>query len=109
MELISVAWFFGGLVTGFLCCHLAYKDTEAEYGADNRTDKGQSGIDSDIRLYVPNRDRDRGSDQRDNQFHGAPETDEEIINGLRMLRLALTNYERVCIEKAIEKFEGEDK
>lgn len=30
MELIWVAWFFGGLIMGIVCCHLAYKGTENE-------------------------------------------------------------------------------
>lgn len=45
MEIIWVAWFFGGLVMGFACCHWAYMGTEDDDGTDKEQSDGYSNAD----------------------------------------------------------------
>lgn len=53
-------------------------------------------VDSDIRVYVPSRDRDRGGDQRDN-----PQV-EEVIDVLNTMRVGASSEEKAAIDYAKE-------
>ena len=82
---------------------------------DDVIDKGNvertDGVDSDIRLYVPCRDRDRSGDQRDNQQV------DEVIDVLNTMRVgasseekAALDYSKECIDiahKLAKYFKGE--
>ena len=59
MELIWVGWCMFGLIMGFTCCHLAYKGTEEEENAGSirRPDQRELERDTDMRIYVPKRNR----------------------------------------------------
>lgn len=64
MELIEIFWCMFGLIMGFVCCHLAYKGTEEENNVGNirRPDQRELERDTDMRIYVPERDRPRSID-----------------------------------------------
>ena len=53
-------------------------------------------LDSDIRVYVPSRDRDRSGGQRDN-----PQVD-EVINVLNTMRVGASSEEKAAIDYAKE-------
>lgn len=61
MELIEVFWCIFGLIMGLVCCHLAYKGTEEEenVGSVCRPDQRELGRDTDMRIYIPERNRPR--------------------------------------------------
>lgn len=58
--------------------------------------KRADGVDSDIRLYVPCRDRDRSGDQRDNQQV------DEVISVLDTLRVGASSEEKAAIDYSKE-------
>ena len=62
-----------------------------------RHDKGQSVSDSDVRIYVYSRDRNRGSDKRDNPSR------QEIEDVLYTLRIGASNREKWVIDYLIDK------
>lgn len=76
-----------------------------------RNTERTNDVDSDIRLYVPCRDRDRSGDQRDN-----PQV-EEVIDVLNTMRVgasekekAVIDYSKECIDiahKLAKYFKGE--
>ena len=53
-------------------------------------------VDSDIRVYVPSRDRDRSGDQRDN-----PQM-EEVIDVLNTMRVGASEKEKAAIDYSKE-------
>ena len=55
-----------------------------------------NAVDSDIRVYVPCRDRDRSGGQRDN-----PQVD-EVINVLNTMRVGASSEEKAAIDYAKE-------
>ena len=83
MELIWVAWAVFGLIVGVLISVLV---------------KRESDDDSDIRVYVPSRDRDRSGDNGDIESMDA----EEVINGLQNIRMALSRNEKEYLDYACE-------
>lgn len=62
----------------------------------NRDTKRTNDMDSDIRVYVPSRDRDRSGYQRDN-----PQVD-EVISVLDTLRVGASSEEKAAIDYAKE-------
>ena len=56
------------------------------------------GCDSDMRIYVPSRDRDRGRRDRCPEQVDA----EEVVNGLQALRMALSPAEKEYLDYACE-------
>ena len=62
----------------------------------NRDTKRTNDMDSDIRVYVPSRDRDRSGDQRDN-----PQVD-EVISVLDTLRVGASSEEKAALDYAKE-------
>ena len=68
----------------------------------DRSDKRKSIPDSDVRLYVYNRYRSRGSDKRDDK----PDN-KEIEDVLYTLRIGASNREKRVIDYLIDK-EGTD-
>lgn len=94
MELIEVAWFFGGMIMGMISVVLAYRGTED----DHTNYQGQSDIDNDMRIYIPRRSRNRRGDNGYDQQYEA----EEIINVLECMTLAISGHERGCINAAID-------
>jgi hypothetical protein len=77
----------------------------------SRDTQRTNDVDSDIRVYVPSRDRDRSGDQRDN-----PQV-EEVIDVLNTMRVgasseekAALDYSKECIDiahKLAKYFKGE--
>lgn len=67
-------------------------------GDVNRNNKGQSLPDSDVRLYVYSRYRDRGSDKR-----GDKPDDKEIEDVLYTLRIGASNREKRVIDYLIDE------
>jgi hypothetical protein len=69
-----------------------------------RGDKGELNNDSDVRIYIPDRDRHRGSD------HGQLEQmdPEEIISVLYLLRIGASSREKQVIDYLIDKEEREN-
>ena len=68
-----------------------------------RSDSRQLNDDSDIRIYIPNRHRDRSSD------HGHTERidPEEVTNILYLFRIGATSREKQVIDYLIDKEERE--
>ena len=62
----------------------------------SRDTQRTNDVDSDIRIYVPSRDRDRGGDQRDN-----PQVD-EVISVLDTLRVGASSEEKAAIDYSKE-------
>ena len=62
----------------------------------SRDFKRTNDMDSDIRVYVPSRDRDRSGDKRDN-----PQVD-EVISVLDTLRVGASSEEKAAIDYAKE-------
>lgn len=58
----------------------------------SRDTQKSNDLDSDIRLYVPSRDRDRSGGQRDN-----PQVD-EVIDVLNTMRVGASEKEKVAID-----------
>ena len=54
--------------------------------------------DSDIRIYIPVRDRDRGSYKRDNEF-----SPEEVKGVLYAMRMGASAYERDVLDYVIRQ------
>ncbi len=69
-----------------------------------RNTEKSNDVDSDIRLYVPCRDRDRGGNQSD--YLGL---DDEAVKGiLTVMRMSVrySEVERLAIDYCIDKLEG---
>lgn len=69
-----------------------------------RNTERTNDVDSDIRVYVPCRDRDRSGNQRDNL-----ELDDEAVKGiLTVMRMSArySKVERLAIDYCIDKLEG---
>lgn len=62
----------------------------------SRDIKRTNDMDSDIRVYVPSRDRDRSGDKRDN-----PQVD-EVISVLDTLRVGASSEEKAALDYAKE-------
>ena len=60
--------------------------------------KGQHDSDSDIRIYIPMRDRNRCGNNGSNKRMEA----EEVINGLQIIRMAASRQEKEYIDYACE-------
>lgn len=69
-----------------------------------RSDKGQLNNDSDVRIYVPDRNRNRGSN------HGQLEQmdSEEVTAVLYLFRIGATSREKQVIDYLIDKEEREN-
>lgn len=95
MELICVGFLAGAIFAVIVC------GTGVIYG---RCDNRQSDVDSDVRIYVPDRDRNRGSD------HGQLEQmdPEEVTNILYLFRIGATAREKQVIDYLIDKEEREN-
>ena len=106
MELIEVFWFMFGLIIGFVCCHLAYKGTEDD-GDNQRHSERELDRDTDMRIYLPQRIRNRRGDHgRNKQL----EPEEKAI----VLRVILHDYDRTLspgekevLKELIEDLDGE--
>lgn len=100
MEIIFVAWFFGGLIMGIVCCHFAYKGTE-----DDCNNKRQSDIDNDMRIYVPSRGRGR---RGDNGLDTSDEIDNETLAAyLRTMAVTgISRMETEYLKEAAERLEN---
>ena len=62
----------------------------------SRDTQKSNDVDSDCRVYVPSRDRDRGGGQRDN-----PQVD-EVISVLDTLRVGASSEEKAALDYAKE-------
>ena len=69
-----------------------------------RCDNRQSESDPDIKLYIPNRDRDRSSDHG----HIEPMEPEEVTAVLYLFRIGATSREKQVIDYLIDKEEREN-
>jgi len=58
----------------------------------SRDTQRTNNVDSDIRVYVPSRDRDRGGNQRDNQQV------DEVISVLDTLRVGASSEEKAALD-----------
>ena len=70
----------------------------------SRDTKRTDDVDSDIRVYVPCRDRDRSGDQSDNLG-----LDDEAVKGILYVMRMSVRYsvvERLAIDYCIDKLEG---
>lgn len=65
---------------------------------DNRDNQGQFDGDSDVRTYIPCRDRNRCRNNGSNKRMEA----EEVINGLQIIRMAASRQEKEYIDYACE-------
>ena len=61
-----------------------------------RNTEKSNDVDSDIRVYVPSRDRDRSGNQRDN-----PQVD-EVIDVLNTMRVGASSEEKAALDYAKE-------
>lgn len=97
-------WIFAGLMGMWFCA--LFLITGILIGRGVRNDKGNTertnGMDSDIRLYVPCRDRDRSSNQRDN-----PQVD-EVINVLNTFRVGASRKEKAALDYCMDKIRNEE-
>jgi len=62
----------------------------------SRDTQRTNNVDSDIRVYVPSRDRDRGGNQRDNQQV------DEVISVLDTLRVGASSEEKAALDYSKE-------
>ena len=102
-------WIFAGLMGMWFC--VLFLITGILIGRGVRNDKGNTertnSMDSDIRVYVPSRDRDRSGDQSD--YLGL---DDEAVKGiLYVMRMSVrySEVERLAIDYCIDKLEGGEK
>ena len=92
-------WGCIGFLIGAIVC-LVFFGMGVCYGG---CDTEQSDDDSDVRIYVLNRHRDRSRNQRDN-----PPDTKEITDVLYMLRIAASNREKRVIDYLIDKEESHE-
>ena len=86
MELIWAFWCILGLIVGVMISGMVKREH------DN---------DTDTRVYIPSRDRDRsGNNGRDEQMEHKDA--EEVINGLQTLRMALSQKEKEYLDYALK-------
>ena len=88
-----------GFLLGAIVC-LIFFGTGVCIGND-RSDKGQPLPDSDVRIYVYSRDRNRSGDKRVHKF-----SDEEMIFVLHNLKRLTHGWERDIVDAMIEEKEG---
>lgn len=72
----------------------------------SRDTQRTNDVDSDIRVYVPSRDRDRSGNRSDNL-----ELDDEAVKGiLYVMRMSVrySEVERLAIDYCLKKLEGEN-
>lgn len=99
-------WLFAGVMGMWFCAVflgigiLIGKGVKDAKGTTERT----NNVDSDIRVYVPSRDRDRGGNQSD--YLGLD--DEAVKNILYVMRMSVrySEVERLAIDYCIDKLEG---
>lgn len=91
-------WIFAGLMGMWFCA--LFLITGILIGRGVRNDKGNiertNGMDSDIHIYVPSRNRTRSSD------NGCNQSVEEVIDVLNTLRVGTTSREKRSIDYAAE-------
>ena len=88
-----------GFLLGAIVC-LIFFGTGVCVG-DNRSDKEQHDPDSDVRIYIYNRDRSRGSDKRVRKY-----SNEEMIFVLHNLKRLTHGWERDIVDAMIEEKEA---
>ena len=86
------------LTVGALICFV-FTGIGVCYG---RYDKEQPNRDSDIRIYIPVRHRNRSGNKRD-----SPPDAREIVDVLYMLRIAASSREKKVIDYLIDREEKE--
>ena len=92
-----------GFLIGAIVC-LVFVGIGVCFGRNDKGNiDGKLCDDSDMRLYVFNRHRDRGSNQRDN-----PPDTKEITDVLYMLRIAASQREKRVIDYLIDKEESNE-
>ena len=72
----------------------------------SRDTQRTNDVDSDCRVYVPCRDRDRGGNRSD-----YPQVDDEAVKGiLTVMRMSVrySEAERLAIDYCIDKLEGDN-
>lgn len=96
-------------LTAIMCvCLVAIGYIVGREANDDVIDKGNTqrtnDVDSDIRVYVPSRDRDRSGDQSD--YLGLD--DEAVKDILYVMRMSVrySEVERLAIDYCIDKLEG---
>lgn len=103
-------WIFAGLMGMWFCVLflitgiLIGRGVRNDNGNDKRATKRTDGVDSDIHIYVPSRDRDRSGDKPD--YLGL---DDETVKGiLYVMRMSVrySEVERLAIDYCIDKLEG---
>ena len=91
-------WLFAGVMGMWFCA--LFLITGILIGRGLKDVKGNTertnDVDSDIRVYVPSRDRDRSGYQRDN-----PQVD-EVISVLDTLRVGASSTEKAAIDYSKE-------
>ena len=87
-------WGCIGFLLGAIVCLIFFGMGVCYGGCDNE----QSDDDSDVRIYVLNRHRDRSRNQRDD-----PPDAQEITDVLYMLRIAASHREKRVIDYLIDK------
>ena len=92
-------WGCIGFLIGAIVC-LVFFGMGVCYGG---SDPEQSDDDSDVRIYVLNRHRDRSRNQRDN-----PPDSKEITDVLYMLRIVASQREKRVIDYLIDKEESNE-
>ena len=100
-----VEWGCIGFLLGAIVC-LVFFGTGVCVGdrSDKGRDNGQSIPDSDVRIYVYNRDRNRGGNKRVYKY-----SDEEMIFVLHNLKRLTHGWERDIVDAMIEEKEGRSK
>ena len=106
MELIEVFWCMFGLIIGFICCHFAYKGTE-DVGDNQGDSERELDRDSDVRIYVPNRIRNRRGNNGRNRPLGAEEKAIVLKAILHDFNKMLTPYEKEVLEAIADEQQDE--
>ena len=106
MELIGVFWCIFGLIIGFICCHFAYKGTE-DVGDNQGDSERELDRDSDVRIYVPNRIRNRRGNNGRNRPLGAEEKAIVLKAILHDFNKMLTPYEKEVLEAIADEQQDE--
>lgn len=97
MEIGSIGYLLGALSA------IIFVGIGVVFGRISKDDnQRQHGLDTDIRVYVPCRNRHRSRTERVYQ-----PTSEEITDVLRVMRLGASDHEKDVIDYLIRKEEGE--
>lgn len=101
-------WIFAGLMGMWFCVLflitgiLIGRGVRNDNGNDKRTTERTDGVDSDIHIYVPSRNRTRSSN------NGYDQSVEEVIDVLNTFRVGASRREKAALDYCMDKIRNEE-